>query len=78
MEQILNKALRFLKNPARYLKLLGKDDEKVKKSYVSQKYGLQKGLPVIDLLDMFPNFSETVVPYSFLEGTSLPIDLAVL
>jgi hypothetical protein len=36
------------------------------------------GLPEVDLLELFPDFKETVNPYTHLYGTSLPIDLAVL
>jgi predicted O-methyltransferase YrrM len=42
------------------------------------KCGFPRGLPTIDLLHLFPCFSETIQPYSFLEGTSLPTDLALL
>jgi hypothetical protein len=35
-------------------------------------------LPTIDWLDLFADFEETVEPYSFLEGGSLPSDLALL
>lgn len=35
-------------------------------------------LPTLDLLDLFPSFNETIDPYSFLSGTSLPTDLALL
>jgi len=48
------------------------------KDHVMKRYGYEHGLPTTDLLDLFPNFAETVEPYSFLEGTSLPIDLALL
>lgn len=48
------------------------------KSYVSRKYRLGEGLPTLDLLTLFPNFSERVVPYAYLEGGSTAIDLALL
>lgn len=47
-------------------------------AYVSRKYGLGDGLPTIDLLDLLPAVNETVSPYAFLEGGSMPIDLALL
>lgn len=49
-----------------------------RKEYVVKKYGLNKGLKEVDLLDLFPGFNETVEPFSHLYGTSLPIDLAIL
>jgi len=47
-------------------------------NYIIKNYGLNMGLPVIDLLDLFPQFEETVNPYSFLEGASNITDLALL
>ena len=35
-------------------------------------------LPTIDLLSLFPKFNQTVDPYSFLDGTSSPLDIALL
>ena len=49
-----------------------------RKNYIKKKHNLLSGLPEIELQDLFPNFSETVDPFSHLYGTSLPIDLAVL
>lgn len=42
-----------------------------------QRYGYCR-LPTIDLLDLFPSFNETLNCYSFLEGTCLITDLALL
>jgi len=46
--------------------------------YVSRNHGFTYGLSVIDILDLFPNFEETIEPYSFLGGTSTSIDIALL
>lgn len=54
------------------------DDETVNREKVTQKYSLNKGLPTIDLLDLLPDFNETLNPYSFLEGCSPAIDIAIL
>lgn len=72
--------LRILNVLVRDPKCLAKvlDEETEKRDYVIKRYGYEQGLPTIDLLDLFPNFEETVEPYSFLEGTSLSIDLALL
>jgi predicted O-methyltransferase YrrM len=45
---------------------------------VMAKYGLSTGLPTIEWMDLFPDFEETIEPYSFLDGGSLPTDLALL
>ncbi len=55
------------------------EDEDNFQSLVQKKYpSLSRGLPVINLVDLFPGMQETVSPYSFLDGTSLPSDLALL
>lgn len=46
--------------------------------YVFNKYKLGYGLRVLDLLELFPCFEETIEPYSFLGGSSTIIDLALL
>jgi len=79
MLKFINIANRVLQNPKKYMKsIINIDDDFQKKTYVIKNFGFNKGLPVVDLLDLSPNFSEEIEPYSFLEGTSLPIDLAVL
>ncbi len=49
--------------------------EKSKKDYVLAKYGK---IPTVDLLDLSPNFKETIEPYTYLAQTCQPIDLALL
>lgn len=49
-----------------------------RKKSVQKHYGFKDGLPTIDLLDLFPEFHITVEPYSFLEGTSTILDIALL
>lgn len=48
------------------------------KKIVERKFRFEEGLPVLDLLDVFPEFQETVNPFTHLYGTSLPVDMAVL
>ena len=43
--------------------------EIVAKNNVIRKYNLPQGLKTIDLLELFPNFEESLKSYSFLEGT---------
>jgi len=52
------------------------NDNEVMKKKVAKQF--PQGLPVVDLLTLFPSFSETVAPYSFLDGTSSPLDMAML
>ncbi|HNW98883.1 MAG TPA: class I SAM-dependent methyltransferase [Bacteroidales bacterium] len=54
------------------------DDEEVKKNYVFSKYNLPNGLPKVDITELFPDFEDTILPYSFLDGSSLPTDFALL
>jgi len=53
-------------------------DEEAGRQQVQEIYGLSQGLPTVDLLDLFPAFQVTVDPYSFLEGTSTILDIALL
>ncbi len=48
-----------------------------KKEYLKKKYGYNQ-LPTIDILELFPNFNETVNNFSFLNGTSSVMDIALL
>jgi hypothetical protein len=45
---------------------------------VLKKYDLPEGLPSLDLLDLFPDFDETIDNYTYLDGTSRPIDIALI
>ncbi len=47
------------------------------KKKLSNQYGFNQ-LPTIDLLDLFPNFIESLHSYSFLNGTSLITDIMLL
>lgn len=54
------------------------DDNKLWRKKVIEKYNLPKGLPLIQLDDLFPHFSETLTSFSFSGGGSLPTDIALL
>lgn len=54
-----------------------KQEQDYYRKKVLKNYGISQ-LPTIDLLELFPNFEETVSPYSFLTGTSLITDIALL
>lgn len=76
----ISKALRALSLIIRNPWLLNKvlEEDEYWKSEVVKKYGLQYGLPVISAEALFGDFSETVDPVAFLDGGSLPTDLALL
>lgn len=54
------------------------DEDKYWKSKVSKSFGFANGLPVIRAEELFGDFTETVDPFAFLDGGSLPTDLALL
>ena len=71
------KALLFmLRHPSSIMQAYAERDAHRKE--VIRKYNLPKGLPVIDISDLLGLVDETISPYSFLEGTSTPLDLALL
>ena len=76
----LSKAFKALLLAARNPWLLNKilDEEKVWEKYITDNYSLQAGFPVVQPESLFGDFNETVSPYAFLDGGSLPTDLALL
>lgn len=64
----------ILKNP--YLLNLVLDDNANWKQYVSKKF--PQALPVISFNTLFGTFEESISPFAFLDGGSLPTDLALL
>ena len=61
-----------------YLLNLVLESEDVYKEEVSEMYGLPNGLPLLHLEELFPDFQETVSPYAYLSGATMPIDIALL
>jgi predicted O-methyltransferase YrrM len=77
----LAKALRALraliKNPWLLNHVLS--DERVWTDYLRRHNYPLNGLPVVEWDDLFrPGFQETVEPFAFLDGGSLPVDIALL
>jgi len=70
-------ALRILLRKPFLLNLI-LENQRVYKEKVVAKYKLPEGLPQINISDLFPDMQETVSPFAFLDGSSLPIDLALL
>ncbi len=76
----LIKALKALGQIARNPWLLNHilEDNTAWEQYLKQNYQLENGLPVVDLNDLSPGFSQTLSHISFLDGSSLPTDIALL
>ncbi|MEC5143257.1 class I SAM-dependent methyltransferase [Chitinophaga sp. 212800010-3] len=66
---------KILSNPKSLLQLYDEDIQY--KNYLVDKYGMSQ-LPTIDMNELFPTLNETVHHYTFLEGTSLVTDIALL
>lgn len=66
----------ILKNP--YLLNMIINDEGVRRKQVIDRYSMPFGLPQIDINTLFPDFNQTVSPYCYLSGATLPIDIAIL
>lgn len=66
----------LVKNPWLLNKVIDENEEWQKS--VTSTYQLPEGLPVVQLEELFPDFSETLNSFAFLGGGSLPTDLALL
>lgn len=66
----------LLKNP--WLLRYAFDDQSYWQKRAGKKYGFDAGLPVLELIDFFQDSSETVAPFAFLGGGSMPTDLALI
>ena len=66
----------LIRNPWLLNKVL--EEDKYWKNEVNNKFGFRYGLPVIRAEELFGDFSETIDPFAFLDGGSLPTDLALL
>ena len=75
--QKLTKAIgRIIKHP--YLLNLVLQDKESNKEDVIRRYGFADGLPLLEINELFPDFSETANPYAYLSGATMPIDIALL
>jgi predicted O-methyltransferase YrrM len=66
----------IIRNPWLLNKVL--EDDKYWRKKVADEFGFSDGLPVLHAEELFGDFSETVEPFAFLDGGSLPTDLALL
>jgi predicted O-methyltransferase YrrM len=75
LEKTLLLIKKIVKNPGSLKQLI--DYEDIYQKYLLSKYQLAQ-LPVLDIQILLPNFNETIHQYTYLEGTSLDIDIALL
>ncbi|MFM2285941.1 MAG: hypothetical protein RLZZ543_1438 [Bacteroidota bacterium] len=66
----------LMKQPALLNTLI--DQEEVHEQIVRNQLGLKDGFPEADYFELFSEEKEEVVPFAFLDGGSLPTDLALL
>lgn len=66
----------LIKNPWLLNNILS--DDSVWNNYLIKKHQITNGFPVIEIDEIFPDFSETLHCFSFLGGGSLPTDIALL
>ena len=80
MNDKIVKGFRALKLIIKFPYLLNSvlEHEDVYKKMVSNQFGLDDGLPLVHLETLFPDFQETVSPYAYLSGATMPIDIALL
>jgi predicted O-methyltransferase YrrM len=74
----LNVAAAILKNPRRLARVLDSPRPISGKEQLQRYFDRPPGLRQINLLDILPNFRESISPYSYLEGQPLPTDIALL
>ncbi|WP_290921012.1 class I SAM-dependent methyltransferase [Halodesulfovibrio sp.] len=70
----------LLRKPQKALKAIYRDryDALWWQQYVTEHYEMKQGLPQVNLLDLLPDFEETITPYAMLEAAATPMDIALL
>lgn len=68
--------IEIIKNP--WLLNIVLSNDTVWDNYLIKNHDLRHGLPVLDINDICPDFSETLDCFAFLDGGSLPTDIALL
>ena len=68
----------LVRTPSALGKVLLDPEETAVRERIEREYGLGRGLPTIDLLDLVPSLDERIDPYCFMNGSSRTIDLALL
>ncbi|MBK7866189.1 MAG: class I SAM-dependent methyltransferase [Ignavibacteriales bacterium] len=67
---------RVIGDPKEFYKLVGNYEKRMGK-YTSAKYGLSR-FPTVNILDIFPDLDITIKNYTYLTGTSMVTDIALL
>jgi predicted O-methyltransferase YrrM len=73
----LIKAFRLIAGQPSLLNHVINADE-VWQKHIEKKYGMKQGLPVVNLETLFPEFEAEIPTFAFLDGGSLPTDIALL
>jgi predicted O-methyltransferase YrrM len=76
LRKLFNALSLIAKQPSLLNRVL--DDEDVNQKVVSEEFNFPNGLPAVDICELLPAFNETVEPFCYLDGGSMPIDLALL
>ncbi len=76
LKKIIKALIEILKNPWLLNNILS--DDSVWNRYIIKKYKINYGLPLLDINQICPNFSETLECFAFLDGSCLPTDIALL
>lgn len=76
LKRSIQALIAIIKNPWLLNNVLS--DNTIWAKYIKSKYNLSKGLPLIEFPELSPGFSETLETFSFLDGGSLPTDIALL
>jgi predicted O-methyltransferase YrrM len=76
MKKIVQRAVSKVRHAGMVTRII--DYESRWQAQVVKRYGCGNGLPTIDIAELVPGLSETLDPYSFLEGVASPIDMAML
>jgi len=76
MKKLFKALFAILRNPWLLNNVLS--DDSVWNRYINKNYEFNHGLPLLDINRVCPNFSETLECFAFLDGGSLPTDIALL
>ena len=71
------KALKLILRKPYLLNLVLDNEEGYRESF-TRRFDMPDGLPLLHLEELFPDFVETVSPYAYLSGATMPIDIALL
>jgi hypothetical protein len=78
LSRLIKATLNGAKHPRRIAEAMFQLEDELYRDQLMKRYGLPKGLPTVDLLEISPRFDETVFPYASLGGGSSVMDIALL